>query len=68
MNSQPKTAEAFLALPVAGFRTKVMEHQGHTITVPVAPNLVAFSCEDDTVLTCDGWTLARYADGTWCRK
>jgi hypothetical protein len=71
-SGEPKTVEQFLALPVAGFGVEERMIDGVMRRVPIAPNLVAFFCADDTVMSSvdeDGraWTLARHADGGWCR-
>ncbi len=69
----PTTAARFMTLPVCdGFSAEDRLIDGRRVRVPVAPDLVAFTADDDTVMMCvdadgQGWRLARYADGTWTR-
>ena len=69
----PRTAEALLALPEGGgFGSEERVIDGKTWRIPIAPDLVSFFVEPDTVMLArdrDGqrWRLVQYADGRWCR-
>jgi hypothetical protein len=72
MNNEPKTAAELLALPIRGgitFVERVID--GRNVRVPVAPDLRAFYCAEDTIMGAwdeEGreWKLGKDGEG-WFR-
>ena len=71
--ARPKSHVEFMALPLGGgFGLRI---EG-SYRVPVAPDVVAFLCEPNDLITVYDrsdeedrcWTLGRYRNGTWFRR